>query len=133
MTIKGFVKKYDIQCEAIKVFSNPNMEENKWSKDSKHWQVKLTHYENYQRPSLVLYFSQGLLVKKRPTAEDLLNCVIMDDPKGESFDDWASNYGYETDSLTALETYKICAKQSKKARQWLGSDKYEELLTCETL
>lgn len=46
---------------------------------------------------------------KRPTPYDVLSCVEKYDP--ESFEDFCSNYGYDTDSRSAEKTYRACKEQ----------------------
>lgn len=45
----------------------------------------------------------GVKVLVKPTAYDVLACLTKYDP--ETFDCFCANYGYDTDSRNALETY----------------------------
>lgn len=46
----------------------------------------------------------------KPNPAEVLACHCRDyrDAKGESFDDWAGNYGYDTDSRKAFRIYEDC-------------------------
>ncbi len=61
----------------------------------------------------------------KPTAGAVLESLMSDDTD-ESFEDWCLNYGYETDSRRALDTYLKCQEQGKKTRRLLGAD-YSEI------
>lgn len=66
---------------------------------------------------------------KKPTVADVLDCLASDaSGADESFEDWASNYGYDTDSRSAERTYQTIQKQVKELRQLLGRDALNELL-----
>lgn len=53
----------------------------------------------------------------RPTAPncaDVVHSIYVDSSAcHESFDDWCSNFGYDTDSRKALETYLACQESGK--------------------
>src|SRR5574343_91445 len=46
---------------------------------------------------------------QEPTMYDILACLTKYDP--ESFEDFCSNYGYDTDSRKAFATYKAVCKE----------------------
>ena len=53
-----------------------------------------------------------------PKLDDVLFCLIMDlDACSETFEDWCSNIGCDTDSRKALDTYLACQKNSGKLRK----------------
>lgn len=63
---------------------------------------------------------------KRPTAYDILACLdIFSD--GNSFEDFCSNYGYETDSRKALKTYKAVMEQTEDLKRVFSLEQLEEL------
>ena len=56
-----------------------------------------------------------------PKAEDVLSSLLMDaSGTDETFDDWASSYGYDTDSRRALALYLTCQETARKLRTFLG-------------
>ena len=58
-----------------------------------------------------------------PTLADVLECVAMDaSGADQTFEDWASGYGYDPDSRSAERTWKACVMQTAKLRRLLGSD-----------
>lgn len=68
---------------------------------------------------------QTLLESLAPTAYSVLACLdlIHDD----NFEDWCSNYGYDSDSRTAESTYKACLEQDRNLRRLFDMDELEQL------
>lgn len=59
---------------------------------------------------------------KTPTASDLVWAVAVDSTAlKESFNDWAYEYGYSTDSITARSTYKACQRNGERLIKLIGS------------
>jgi hypothetical protein len=86
--------------------------------------------KGYHEP-MTVYFSQGYAHKKNPTLAEVLDCLASDASgvdNARSFEDWASEYGYDTNSRKAEKTYRICQVQAEDLRNLLGCDAYETLL-----
>lgn len=65
-----------------------------------------------------------------PSAMEILYCLRSDDPQGTYFEEWASYYGYDTDSRKALDTYNACCKQTmdfRRAYPGINLHEYEPL------
>lgn len=45
-----------------------------------------------------------------------------------TFEDWAGDYGYDTDSRSALETYEACRETARAMRAGLGREAFREFL-----
>lgn len=123
-TIKSFINANRVRMSVEWADSNPNMTD--W-KDANHFKVRL----RMGRKSLTTYFSQGYGINGEPAVDDVLDCLASDASGVEnarSFEEWASEYGYDTDSRKAEKTFKTIEKQAEKLRNLLGSDLYEELL-----
>lgn len=71
-------------------------------------------------------YMQKRLPLPAPAAADLLYSITMDDTHGESFEEWCSNFGYDSDSRTAEATYEACKRQTYDAQRVLGSQLLEE-------
>lgn len=55
---------------------------------------------------------------KAPTLDDLLYALCSDASAAEmSFEDWCGDYGCDTDSIKALDTYRECQKTAIKLRK----------------
>ncbi len=60
---------------------------------------------------------------KPPTSADVLSSLLLDSSaEHETFADWCANYGSDTDSRKALETYLACQESAGKLRKLLGAD-----------
>lgn len=57
-----------------------------------------------------------------PTLYDVLTSLKADTTDGETFEDWCSNVGYDTDSRKALATYLACQESENESRRFFGSD-----------
>jgi len=61
----------------------------------------------------------------KPTAYDLLSCLTKSDPG--TFEDFCSEYGYETDSRRAERTYRKVKKEWLKVSQFFSAAELAEL------
>lgn len=66
-----------------------------------------------------------------PTLDDVLSCLILDASAIDagSFEDWAQEFGYDTDSRAAEKIYDACVKTALQLRSMLGNDRIELLRT----
>jgi hypothetical protein len=59
----------------------------------------------------------------KPTAANVLFCILCDGTAVDvSFHDWASDYGYDTDSISARNTYDACCAIGIKLRTLFTSE-----------
>lgn len=93
-------------------------------------------FNDYRGKNLTQYgfdrFINEFSRPKYPTPTDLLYCLVMDaSASEESFEDWCSNFGYDSDSIKALETYRECQKTASKLRKLkLNLENLREALEC---
>ncbi len=82
----------------------------------------------YQGRKMTTEFRTGIGWTEEPTASDVLESLLSDAAgidilaDGGSFEDWAGDYGYDSDSRKAEEIYHAVVKQTKKLHTLLGSD-----------
>ena len=70
-------------------------------------------------------FGQSIAAgSKEPTMYDILTC--LEKYESRDFEDFCSNYGYDSDSIKALKTYKAVYKEYKAVVRLFG-DIMEEL------
>jgi len=90
------------------------------------WQQKATGYRCrmlYKGRSYSFDFWQGSAHKDDPTAEGCLECLLSDANCAENtFEDFCSELGYDTDSRKAEATFKACKIVRKNMERLLGSD-----------
>lgn len=80
------------------------------------WKVTL----RFQRRRLTVPFYTRLSCGE-PTAADVLACLVSDAAGGEqSFEDFCSGFGYDSDSSNAEATWKQCVKIAPKLQAFLG-------------
>jgi hypothetical protein len=123
-TFTDLIKTNGISIISKWVEKNPNME-------------STTPMNNYKvtlkmgKSRLSTYFSMGMGLHGEPTVEDVLNCLASDSAGVEnarSFEDWCSEYSYDTDSRKAEKTFKVCEKQAEQLKNFLGDDLYSTML-----
>ena len=84
---------------------------------AKCWRVRLT---NARGEVLTTPFYTGAAIE-RPTVADVLACLALDyiEP-GQTFEDWAPDLGYSTDSRRALALFHAVEEQSRALSAWLA-------------
>jgi hypothetical protein len=123
MTKTELLKRVKITCKRAKV--NPHMTD--MPAGSAHWRCTL----RYRGRQMTCPFSQGPAICREPTAEDLLECLLMDASGADQpFEDWAGDYGYDTDSRKAERTHNACVAQTEKLKRLLGED-FDEFMAIE--
>jgi hypothetical protein len=69
----------------------------------------------------------------KPEAESLLDCLKLDASGPDTFEEWASEYGYDTDSRQAEATFRACQDNSRRLKSLLGREAFAELQQLESL
>lgn len=63
-----------------------------------------------------------------PHAADVLHSLILDSSAcDQSFNDWCGDFGYDTDSRKALDTYLACQESGTKLRKVFSGAQLEKL------
>jgi hypothetical protein len=127
-SLEQFIKRNRITATIEWADSNPDMTaSDEWSRSASHYKITL----RCQKKRMTAYFSQGCAITREPTATDLLTC-LADDVAGlenaQDFEDWASEYGYDSDSRRAEKTYRVIEKQRAKLQVFLPAGQLEVLL-----
>lgn len=70
---------------------------------------------------------------KQPTIFDIIECLMMDASAihYDTFEDWASDAGYDPDSRKAEEIFYSCRRTAKEFRAFIGAEKFSELQEAE--
>lgn len=93
-----------------------------WADFGDHWYNVTLKRKGRQ---LTVPFGMGSALTDDPTAQDVLDCLLSDASGYEnarSFEEWASEYGYDTDSRKAERVYEQVKTQTHKLRKFLGED-----------
>lgn len=94
-----------------------------YAKKSDNWQENSFAWKVWINDQSFEYFTgYGLVLKngtpKKPVLDDVLYSLIMDSSASDmSFEDWCNDFGYETDSRKALQTYLDCQNNAHKLRK----------------
>lgn len=132
ITEKQFVAKYGITIACEETDRNPNIDADEdWAKTATHYRCTLRRKVDGKTRTLTVYYSLGRAYTEPPTAEDVLDnlgCEALGYDVAGSFEEWAPEYGYGTDSRKAERTYRAVERESRKLRAFLGEEVYKELL-----
>lgn len=120
-TLDQFVRVHGITATCEYASENPNMEHDAWHASASHYVVTLRDSEG---DTLDVPFSCGAALTDEPDALVVLDALASDAASvaGRSFEDWADELGYDSDSRKAEATYEACKSQTERLRRWLGSD-----------
>ncbi len=99
-----------------------------WPRGTHPYKVTL----RFQKRQLTVPFFMGPANEKEPTVADVLYCLAIDARAGEddSFADFCSNMGYDTDSRKAMDTWKACVTMAPRLRRFLG-DSFDAVAEAE--
>ena len=91
---------------------------------------------NQQGRTLETEWRQGLGIETSPTdtPAEVLDALVSDAWSVESardFDDWALDFGYDTDSRKAFATYEACQRIAEDLATFLGDPADVEYLATE--
>ena len=65
---------------------------------------------------------------KQPQIAAVLYCLLSDaDAGNESFSNWCENFGYNSDSITAFNTYQACEKTAKQLNNLFNREQLRTL------
>jgi hypothetical protein len=132
-TVADFVNTHGITLKTTKIPFRPDGGwDGNTDRKARHFACELSR--TGAAATVRFLYSQGSKVKGRPTAADALDCLKMDaSSAGGSFEDWASDYGYDADSRKALATFEACQRIRRDLIAFLGPDGYRELENVESL
>jgi len=91
------------------------------------WIITIHKRSNKQlKQSFNFHTGTGLRVNGKPKQPSITTvlCSLLIDANAceQSFGDWCSNFGYDNDSIKALEIYMKCQKSADKLRSIVGYD-----------
>lgn len=122
-----YIDLWGISSTATLADSNPNMVPDDGDSMT-HWRVTL----HRGRARMTVYYSMGSAhAEREPTTQDVIDCIVSDAgsvDSARSFEEWARDLGYDSDSRSAHRTYAICKRQAERLQKFLGADHYAELM-----
>jgi hypothetical protein len=103
-------------------------ENEEWGTPNNGWKVTL---KNSRGQRYTVPFFKGIgLPDTPPTAAEVLECLVSDAlgyRNARSFDDWAADYGYDTDSRAAYRTFEACRRISERLDKFLTPEEFDAL------
>jgi hypothetical protein len=136
MTVAEFIAKYGVSSINQRTDPDP-VRASEWDRTANHWRVTLSRsfpagrgkYGAFTTP-----FSQGSAHRKPPSTDDVVSCLASDCQLAENcltFEDFASELGYNPDSRKAERIYDDLVKSARQIRRWLGEEAFADLLTVQ--
>ena len=100
-----------------------------------YYDFNLKQFRPYHGPSTT-FMDQALAMvwePKPPTIEEVLECLSMDALvlDAPTFADWATDLGYDADSIKAKAIYDTCIQQTLAFRGLIGNNRLEQLREIE--
>ena len=90
------------------------------------WRVSFTDKIDNRRMSTGFFTGIGSRKDgkpEKPKAASVLHSLLMDTYAiDSSFEDWCNDYGYDTDSIKALKTYKACRSIGERMVRVFSTD-----------
>jgi len=117
--VQAFIDAHGIEVSSWRARANPNMPE---ARDMAHWRVELTGRDTVW--PFNFWFSQAAGYNgAEPTAEDVLGCLLSDASSladCDGFEDWAENFGFSSDSISALRAFEATEETVAELYAFLG-------------
>lgn len=126
-TYEQWAEKYGVSMAVEWADENPHMDD--MPAGSSHYSCTFT--VDGQDGSLTIPFSMGPAHTDEPDIGNVLDALTSDASGFENaptFEDWAGEYGYDTDSRKAEKTFRAVKEQSERFMRFVGKTAYDELL-----
>lgn len=116
----------DMETETIGAEENPYMPDFQ----GHHYKCTFFRGDDPKNSYFETYFAMGYAHEDAPTAEQVLEAIASDVSGvhyARGFEDWASDLGYNPDSLSALKVFENIQKIEAALRDWLTPDQFNDL------
>ena len=111
--MKEFCKHHGITAHVMKTFHKEVPED--FTQGSTPWSIQLRRTVDGKRKRMTIDYFTGPAITEEPTAADVFYCLIMDWSGSEcTFEEWADELGYDTDSRKAERIFKAVQRQSRR-------------------
>lgn len=127
-TLDEFIAKHGIELDTCTEVAPTEADRTGWTAGSRHWSITL---HNGSGRAYSTRFHTGSAILGDPEPRDVLVCAASDSAgyeNAQGFEQWADEYGYDTDSRAAERTFEAVKQQAANLRTWLGVEAYNELL-----
>ena len=103
--------------------------ESPWDANAKHYRIHLSRGLS-KRGGLTVEFSQGSAHTTAPDRSAVLSALVMDAQTVEnvdSFEEWADDLGFDSDSRRAESIYKLTRQQSDALKSLFADVSFDDL------
>lgn len=144
---QDFLNEFGIKFRATLADSKPApwaMEEKPFKAEPHHYRVTLSRSQGspvcqpdgIRIPHRLTFDFWGSMADSekginRATPYDVLSCISGDVNCPETFENFCSEYGYKSDSIKALQTFRRCAVFGKRLRAFFTQPEIEKLQTIQ--
>ena len=138
METKNIINDFDFSALPIKIDYVGKVEDKEWPHFL--WNVTITMMDKRGYWTMPYKTGIGLVEKpknswagvkdypKKPTNADIMYSLLLDaDAANESFSSWCDNFGYDDDSIKALNIYKVCCEEAVTLRKTFTRDQVEAM------
>jgi hypothetical protein len=96
-----------------------------WGADATHWRINIKRGAEV----MTVHYSMGSAHTGEPQDADVFNSLLMDtsDIEGETFEDWAENLGYDTDSRKAEKAFNACKEEFESLQRLFSKSELVDL------
>lgn len=101
-----------------------NRKANKWGRDKKEFERLMRMQPKQELVNLQNHNNklQAVSTVKPLNIDDVLYSLVIDsDAKDYTFEDWADNFGYDTDSRKGEQIYHACKKNARKVSTFIDN------------
>ena len=110
----------NIKLETIKTWNNETDKKDEWKRTATKYNCKIT----FKNQSYTFSYWMGAAHTKAPSKKDVLYSFIMDDVSYMDFEEFCSNFGYDTDSI---KTFNACQTQTDNFYRLFNEEEREIL------
>lgn len=118
LTLEQRIKQVGIKARAV--IDKEFVPRDDWDRTARHYKVTLSI--PYTDHRMVTSYHMGSAHKKPPTVLQVMSSLLSEAnavARGESFEQWADEFGYDTDSRKAESLYRTIVAQTEELRNFL--------------
>lgn len=113
----------NIEIEVKEAFKTSEDLQDSWKKTANKYQVRLSYFnKNY-----VTDYFMGCALTRKPSKNDVLYSMLLDDVSGISFHDFCMEFGYDDDSIKSLKVYEACQRETQALHDMFDYEEVEML------
>lgn len=113
-------KEHGMKITSMKLTRRTDRPTTQWDVKASHWFCKVDSM--YLTGEVTCFYSMGSGCKGKPTADDVLGCLLSDACSADqSFEDWSDDMDLSNDSIRAQGMYEASRKTLRDLKDFLGN------------